>query len=83
MQSHVFPATVIILVPMYLHRGPRSTNNNFHTFSVFVIVIFPGEIIDVVDCIVFMSLFQTVGLYNYLKQQTAPCEYRLIEEEVL
>ena len=25
---------------------------------------------------------QTVGLYNYLKQQTAPCEYRLIEEEV-
>ena len=28
-----------------------------------------------------MSL-QTVGLYNYLKQQTAPCEYRLIEEEV-
>ena len=25
---------------------------------------------------------KTVGLYNYLRQQTAPCEYRLIEEEV-
>ena len=35
-QSHVFPATVIILVPMYLHRGPRSTNNNFYTFSAFL-----------------------------------------------
>ena len=35
-QSHVFSATVIILVPIYLHRGPRSTNNNFHTFSVFM-----------------------------------------------